>query len=79
MITSKGEGGQRHPLSPDQANLKVQAYFEWKRDLPVEQRKMLVEWESTLTKRIKDMGEKSACELLSEILLQERRIRSLYE
>lgn len=76
----KNRGADFRPRStPFEANAKVAAYWAWKQNLPADQVEMLTGWEKSLSKKMKDMGEKSAAELMAEILLTERNLRNKYK
>lgn len=62
-------------VSPTESLNKVEAYKEWKNTLGEEQKKTLRQWEFVLSRKIKNFGEQSSAELISEILLRERKVR----
>lgn len=68
-------GAKRPPLNTIEANQKIDAYIEWKQGLEEPQQKLLSFYEKMLVKSLRDCGDRSACELMAEILLTERTIR----
>lgn len=62
-------------VSNEESAAKAEAYNEWKRTLDEDNKKTLRQWELALTRKIKNFGDQSAAELISEILLRERKAR----
>lgn len=71
----RNRGAKRPPLTVVETTAKVEAYLEWKKELDKPQREMLNYWEKKLMLNLRDCGDRSAAELMAEILLREGEAR----
>jgi hypothetical protein len=62
-------------LTLSEQTQKVAAFEEWVETLPDEQKELIKDWARSLKMNMRDMGDKSASELLAEIFLLERKLR----
>jgi hypothetical protein len=62
-------------VRPEMVTIKVAAFREWAKTLTPEQQRTLITWRVNLTSHLNNVSGVSADELISEILLLERKIR----